>query len=61
MVYAGSAMQEQEAIISVKEFRKFAGKEAERFSDDEVLELINQLDILAQLYINSRKTSTDGK
>ncbi|MEO5948799.1 MAG: hypothetical protein ABIP74_00160 [Candidatus Saccharimonas sp.] len=54
-------MQEQEAIISVKEFRKFAGKEAERFSDDEVLELINQLDILAQLYINSRKTSTDGK
>ncbi len=52
---------QDETIISIKEFRKFAGKEAERFSDEEVLELINQLDILAQLYINSRKTPSDGK
>lgn len=38
-------------IITIKEFRKIVGKDADGFSDDEIEEYINKLDLLAELYI----------
>lgn len=38
-------------IMSVKEFRKLVGKEAESFSDDEIIDLISGLDFMAELFI----------
>lgn len=38
-------------IITVKEFRKIVGKEADSFSDDEIRDYINELDFLAELFI----------
>jgi hypothetical protein len=47
-------MQEQ-TIITVEEFRKLAGKEAEQFSDEQIQELIIGLDFMAQLFIKSKE------
>jgi len=38
-------------IISVKEFRKLAGKYADGLSDDMIIDLINDLDFMAELFI----------
>ena len=38
-------------IISVKEFRKLAGKGADAFSDEQVSDLIISLDFIAELFI----------
>lgn len=48
-------MQEQQPTISVDEFKKLAGKDAEQYSDVQLSEIINQLDVLAMLYINNLK------
>ena len=45
-------MQEQ-LTISIDEFKKLAGKKAEQYSDEQLSEIIDQLDVLAGLYINS--------
>ncbi len=47
-------MQEQ-PTISVDEFKKLAGKDAEQYSDEQLSEIINQLDVLAMMYINNLK------
>jgi hypothetical protein len=44
------AMDEQ-LIISIKEFRKLAGKKADRFSDEQIVELIIDLDFMAGLFV----------
>ena len=36
-----------EPIISLKEARKILGKEAKKFSDEELIKLINDLDFIA--------------
>jgi hypothetical protein len=48
-------MQEQQPTMSIEQFRQLAGKEASKFSDEQIIELINQLEILAGLYINNLK------
>ena len=43
---------EMKQIISIKEFRKIAGKASEQFSDEQISELIMQLDYLAEIFVN---------
>lgn len=43
---------ESKQIISIKEFRKIAGKASEQFSDEQISELIMQLDYLAEIFVN---------
>jgi hypothetical protein len=47
----------EEPIISVEMFRKLAGPPAERFSDDEIVELINGLDYMAKLFVKTKEES----
>lgn len=42
---------ETKQIISIKEFRKIAGKASEQFSDEQISELIMQLDYLAEIFV----------
>jgi hypothetical protein len=44
-------------VMSITEFRKFAGKEAERFDDEEVTDLIGQLTLIADMFI--KKTAQE--
>lgn len=46
-----SAMKTRQ-IISIKEFRKIAGKTSDQFSDEQISELIMQLDYLAEIFVN---------
>lgn len=43
---------ETKQIISIKEFRKVAGKASDQFSDEQITELIMQLDYLAEIFVN---------
>lgn len=43
---------ESKQVISIKEFRKIAGKASEQFSDEQISELIMQLDYLAEIFVN---------
>ena len=42
-------------IISIDEFRNIAGIASANYSDAEILEMIRQLDIIAQIYIKAAK------
>ena len=46
---------DEDLIISIKEFRKLAGKEAARFSDEQIIELIIDFDFMATMFINKEK------
>lgn len=52
---------ETKQIISIKEFRKVAGKASDQFSDEQISELIMQLDYLAEIFVNKtlRKQEED--
>ncbi len=52
---------ETKQIISIKEFRKIAGKASEQFSDEQIMGLILHLDYLADIFINqiTRKEESD--
>jgi len=60
MVYDGSVMQEQQPTISVDELKKISGKEAELYSDEQLLEIINQLDVIAMMFINNSKRADES-
>lgn len=47
-------MQEQ-PTISIDEFKKLAGKDAELYSDEQLSEIINHLEVLAEMFINNSK------
>jgi hypothetical protein len=42
---------DEQLIMTIKEFHKAAGKEAARFSDNQIVELIMDLDFMAKLFI----------
>lgn len=48
-------MQDENLIISIKEFRKLVGKKADQLNDAQVKKVIMDLDFIAKIYINSRK------
>jgi len=50
----------EDLIISVKEFRKLAGKEVEEFSDEQIKELILDLDFVAGLFVKSKSQKGRG-
>lgn len=54
-------MESQEGIINVAEFRRFAGKDADQFSDAQIRELILQLDFLAQQFVKSQRRNKEDK
>jgi hypothetical protein len=45
---------DEQLIMTIKEFRKLAGKEAARFSDEQIVELIISLDFMAGLYVKDK-------
>ncbi len=47
-----------ETVISVKEARKLLGRRARTLSDVEVIEIIEQLDFIASLWIKHRKSQS---
>jgi hypothetical protein len=49
----------EQIIISIDEFRSIAGIASANFSDTEILEMIRQLDIMAQIYIKQVATKPD--
>jgi len=53
-------MQEQQPTISVDELKKISGKEAELYSDEQLLEIINQLDVIAMMFINNSKRADES-
>lgn len=52
-------MQEEEPTISIEEFRKLSPNESSEYSDEQISEFIDQLDILAGLYINNLKRADE--
>lgn len=46
---------DEKLIISIKEFRSITGSETAQFSDKEVAEIIQQLDVLALMHIKRIK------
>lgn len=42
-------------IISVKEARKLMGKEAEKYTDEQVIKIITDLDLMADIAIKQIK------
>lgn len=47
-------------IITVSEFRKMVGKEAEQYSDEQISKLIVQLDFIAELFIKGKFASKEA-
>lgn len=48
-------------IMTVKEFRKLAGKDARDYSDTQIEEMIAQLDLIAGLFIKQVNNSAVPK
>ncbi len=47
-------------IISVKEARKLMGKEAEKYTDEQVIKIITDLDFMAGMAISEFKKRNSG-
>lgn len=54
-------MNNEQAIITIEEFRSLTGFASAELSDEQVVEVIRQLDIMAQIYIKqvSKKSGKD--
>lgn len=46
-------------VMTVKEFRKLAGKSVDQFSDEQVEDMIEQLDLIAGLFIKTIRDDED--
>lgn len=50
-----SSLLGEPLIMSVADFRKLTGAETAHLSDEQIAQVINQLDVVAQIYISSIK------
>ena len=46
---------DEQLIMTIKEFRKLAGKEAVGFSDEQIIELILDIDFIATMFTKELK------
>lgn len=46
-------------IISIKDFRTITGEATAHFTDEQVVEIIRQLDILAQMHIKNMRAGKE--
>lgn len=54
-------MTDEKLIISVKEARKLMGKEAEKYTDEQVIKIITDLDFMAEMAIKEFKKKNQKK
>ena len=50
---------DSQLIISIKDFRNLTGIDTAQFTDSEVVEIIKQLDFLAEMYIKQAIAGED--
>jgi hypothetical protein len=50
-----------EQVISIDEFRKVAGKDADQYDDVQIKELILHLDFMAQLFNKNQRSKKENE